>query len=113
MEDAEKWAGCSEVVWRDALEQDGDVWELFQCHAHQYPSPASVSAYDFLILTGSHYSAYEDIPWIRELEALLPLYVQAGVRILACCFGHQVHASSSCTPRICVDWACVNPIQFG
>ncbi|MEW5304121.1 MAG: hypothetical protein WDW38_003480 [Sanguina aurantia] len=94
MEDAEKWSGCSEIIWRDALEQDGDVWELFQCHAHQYPSPSTVAAYDFLILTGSHYSAYEDVRWIRELEALLPLYVEAGVRILACCFGHQLLAKA-------------------
>lgn len=53
-----------------------------------------------MLVGGSHYSAYEDIPWINDLARLLPQYVQRKARIIGCCFGAQV----SC-------WQHLHPLQ--
>ncbi len=53
----------------------------------------SPSHYDALVLSGSHYSAADDLPWIRQLAAWLAEAVRSGppqLRIVGLCFGSQV-----------------------
>ncbi len=53
----------------------------------------SPSRYDALVLSGSQYSAADDLPWIRQLAAWLAEAVRSGppqLRIAGLCFGSQV-----------------------
>ena len=96
-EDSEKWQGFSENFWRQAFNvQAQDTFEIFECFSSNWPNPSKVDQeYDVLIITGSHYSAYEDIPWISALEQALRDYIaNSVVRIIACCFGHQLLAKA-------------------
>lgn len=51
-------------------------------------------AYDLYILTGSHNGAYEDIQWIRDLEAWIRRADETKAKVLGICFGHQVVATA-------------------
>ena len=97
-------------LWKRLLHQEGDVWDLYHCPAGSFPAPEQAASYSFLLIGGSHYSAYEDVPWIGQLAGLIPQYVQRGARIVGCCFGAQVRtgahaaaagpaARSSCSAR--------------
>jgi GMP synthase-like glutamine amidotransferase len=92
-EDSEKWRGYTESLWCKAMRvRAEDTVEVFQCFASNWPDPAKVDElFDVVIIGGSHYSAYQDLPWINELESALRAYMQCSqVRIIACCFGHQL-----------------------
>ncbi|GIL66971.1 hypothetical protein Vafri_20470 [Volvox africanus] len=61
----------------------------------EFPDPTTCrDMYDAIVIGGSHYSAYDDLPWIRQLEQLLPQYINSGVRVVGCCFGHQILAKA-------------------
>lgn len=45
---------------------------------------------DALVLSGSDRSIKEALPWMLEEEALIRGVVQAGIPLLAICFGHQL-----------------------
>jgi anthranilate/para-aminobenzoate synthase component II len=96
-EDSEKWRGYTESLWRHALGvQFEDTVEVFQCFDSKWPDPANVDEkFDALVIGGSHYSAYEDLKWIHSLEEVLRSYVRTSkIRIIACCFGHQLMAKA-------------------
>ncbi|KAI8471589.1 MAG: hypothetical protein J3K34DRAFT_229547 [Monoraphidium minutum] len=82
-------------LWRAALERPGDEFVVFACTAGEFPTPhEAAAAFDALIVGGSHYSAYEDHAWILQLKGLIPRYVEAGAKIIGCCFGCQVLAEA-------------------
>ena len=53
------------------------------------PSPGDHDAY---LITGSRHSAYDDLPWIAPLGALVRDLVDAEVPVVGVCFGHQLIA---------------------
>lgn len=55
--------------------------------------PAADQA-DGWILSGSRYGAYEDLPWIPPLEALIRDAVSEGRPVAGFCFGHQIMAQA-------------------
>lgn len=91
-EDAPKWHGYSESCWKTVLQSPGDSWEIFNLPKDGvFPDPDTLdSKYDVMVISGSHYSAYEDIPWINKLVEMLPKYAASKTRIIGCCFGHQI-----------------------
>ncbi|KAG2434588.1 hypothetical protein HXX76_007484 [Chlamydomonas incerta] len=93
-EDSPKWSPPTSTndLWRNALLRPEDAFTLFRCcAANEFPDPATVrEQFDVVIIGGSHYSAYEQLPWISRLQQLLPQYLAAGVRVVGCCFGHQL-----------------------
>lgn len=56
--------------------------------------PDSVDAADGWLITGSKYGAYEDLPWIAPLEALIRDIYAAGLPLIGVCFGHQIIAQA-------------------
>lgn len=50
--------------------------------------------YDLYILTGSHNGVYEELQWIRDLEAWIRRADALKISLLGICFGHQVVASA-------------------
>lgn len=54
--------------------------------------PPSVADADGWLVSGSTWSAYEDLPWIDALAAFLRAVVAAERPLVAVCFGHQLLA---------------------
>ena len=72
------------------------TWEHYRCWAHELPPLEGLSERcDGVLLSGGHYSAYEELEWIRELEAWLRAAVaqHPSVRFLGMCFGCQILAT--------------------
>lgn len=56
--------------------------------------PNSIDECDVYIISGSQYSTYENIPWIKKLEEYIQqLHVQKK-KLIGICFGHQIIAQS-------------------
>ena len=56
--------------------------------------PVDLTACDAYIITGSQFSAYEDIPWINKAKQLINDLYQAKIPTVGICFGHQLIAES-------------------
>ena len=68
----------------------GASFDIFTIREGQWPQePAE---HDVYFITGSAFSVYEDLPWIRSLEALIRRLHQARIPLVGICFGHQVIA---------------------
>lgn len=55
--------------------------------------PASVTAYDAYVLTGSPAGIYEDLPWIPGLIGFLQR-AKGRAKLVGICFGHQAMAQA-------------------
>jgi len=74
---------------------DGDEtfeFEVFTVLEDQFPE--SIDCCDGYLITGSKFSAYEDLPWIHRLKALVRDIHQAELPLIGVCFGHQVIAEA-------------------
>jgi GMP synthase-like glutamine amidotransferase len=56
--------------------------------------PASVNDADGWLITGSRHGAYEDLPFIKPLEAFIRDAYDAHVPLVGICFGHQIIAQA-------------------
>ena len=56
--------------------------------------PASVTACDGWLITGSRHGVYEDHPWIPPLEDFIRAAFVARVPVVGVCFGHQIIAQT-------------------
>lgn len=56
--------------------------------------PASPSEADGWLITGSRHGAYEDLPFIKPLEAFIRAVYDAHVPLVGICFGHQIIAQA-------------------
>lgn len=90
--------------WRDmdhhfqrAFEASGDEWECFHIYREGTVFP-ELTGYKGYIITGSNNSAYDNDPWIRELESFVQrFYARYGniedpscPKLYGSCFGCQV-----------------------
>ncbi|MEM6804535.1 MAG: amidotransferase [Bacteroidota bacterium] len=57
--------------------------------------PEELHACDGYLATGSKYSVYEDIDWIKQLKTLVAQIDGAKIPYLGVCFGHQLLAEST------------------
>lgn len=88
-EDHHKWAHfpgrCEDLLGGATV----DVWCCFE---GEFPDPDD---YDAFLVSGSHYSVADDLPWMRRLAAWLrafPRDAASGKRLVAICFGCQILA---------------------
>jgi GMP synthase-like glutamine amidotransferase len=58
--------------------------------------PTSLAAFDVIIISGSANAAYEDLPWIRKLDAYVCNVYEhhPHIKIFGSCFGHQLICQS-------------------
>lgn len=66
-----------------------DVWPVINGHY-----PADINACDAYLITGSKASAYEDSPWIKQLEAYIQQLAERRKKLIGICFGHQLIAQA-------------------
>ncbi len=68
--------------------------EFSRMAAHAGELPGSVGDHDGYLNTGSLFSAYEALPWIRELKAFVRRALNNAIPIGGVCFGHQLMAEA-------------------
>lgn len=56
--------------------------------------PGQVTDCDAWLITGSAFSAYEDLPWIAQLEDFIRAANVAQIPMVGICFGHQIMAQA-------------------
>ena len=64
-------------------------YDVFNC---KYPT--SIDECDAYIITGSQYSAYDDLAWIKQLEEYIQQLHHRKKKLIGICFGHQLIAQS-------------------
>jgi GMP synthase-like glutamine amidotransferase len=64
--------------------------DSFDVTAGIYPKDPSI--YDSFLMTGSMYSAYDDVEWIHKLVAFIRQIDSTNQKIVGICFGHQLLA---------------------
>lgn len=65
------------------------VYEVFKGEL-----PAEMSDSEVYLITGSNVSAYDDIPWVKQLKEWIVKAAKKEVKLLGVCFGHQMIAEA-------------------
>jgi GMP synthase (glutamine-hydrolysing) len=83
-----------------AARGDYDAWfvgilgglgvEAAVCRAHRGEAWPDLRAFDGVLLTGSPHSVRDEAPWMAALGRDAVAAAEAGVPVLAVCFGHQL-----------------------
>ncbi|WP_323767756.1 type 1 glutamine amidotransferase [Marinovum sp.] len=79
-------------MFRDLL--DGQGFDFDNYDVVDGEMPGSVRDADGWLITGSKHGAYEDLPWIAPLEALIREAHAADIPVVGICFGHQILAQA-------------------
>ena len=79
-------AGDLDAMFRRWLPAD---WRVYDLAAGQFPAPGDCDAW---VATGSRFSVYDDLPWIRRFADLVRDIHTARQPFLGVCFGHQMMA---------------------
>ncbi len=79
-------------MFRDLFARLGVDWHIQVYSAIRGERPASLDAFDAVLVTGSRYDAFADVPWIRNLRAFCRQCYAAEKPQVGICFGHQLLA---------------------
>lgn len=88
---------------REKMGEYGDIFaRLLAGHGFEFDHymvvdgdfPEGPEAADGWLITGSKHGAYEDLPWISRLEALIRAIRDTGRPLIGVCFGHQIIAQA-------------------
>jgi GMP synthase-like glutamine amidotransferase len=80
------------VLFPDRFGPVGLDLRVYECTRGEFPERTDEC--DGFITSGSRHSAYEDLDWIRELNAFQRRLVDDGVKQVGICFGHQTIAQA-------------------
>ena len=98
---------CDHVA-DNLIDSHGDYQDMFSDLLHTQDQDIEVAVYDLTadsfpidlhacdgyIITGSQFSAYDDIPWFHKAKNLIADLYQAKVPTIGICFGHQLIAEA-------------------
>jgi len=85
-------AGDYPVLFPERFGPVGLDLRIYECTAGEFP--ARTDECDAFITSGSRFSAYDDLDWVRELNAFQRRLFDDGVRQVGICFGHQTIAQA-------------------
>ncbi len=79
-------------------------FEYFDIIKQQYPE--NIEQCDAYLITGSKFSAYDDLPWIHKLKQYIQLLHKHEKTLIGICFGHQLiaHALGGKTEKSLNGW---------
>jgi len=66
------------------------TFKVYDIIAEQYPE--NIDDCDAYLITGSRFSAYEDLRWIHRLQDFIVELNSARKKLIGICFGHQIIA---------------------
>ncbi len=84
--------GDYDSLFPDLLDGHGLDFESYPVVDGIFPTGAEDA--EGWLITGSRHGAYEDLPWIPRLEALIREIHQSGKPLVGVCFGHQIIAQA-------------------
>jgi GMP synthase-like glutamine amidotransferase len=67
-------------------------FKSYQVINFQYPD--NISECDAYLITGSQFSAYDDLAWINQLKVFIKRLVDYQIKLVGICFGHQLIAQA-------------------
>ena len=75
-----------------ALVSDDIRWKVYDASAGEFPKlPVECDVY---IISGSHFSVYDNEPWIQSLLNFIRLLWSEQIKTVGICFGHQAMAKA-------------------
>lgn len=80
------------LMFEQLLAGQGFEFETYAVADNHFPE--NVSVCNGWLVTGSVYSAYDDIPFISRLEDFINESYAASIPIVGICFGHQIMAQA-------------------
>lgn len=98
---------CDHVA-NNLVDSHGDYQDMFSDLLHAQDQNIEVAIYDLTadnfpidlhacagyIITGSQFSAYDDIAWIHKAKKLVAELYQTEIPTIGICFGHQLMAEA-------------------
>ncbi len=75
--------------------------DTFNVMLGEYPD---VDQYNACVMSGSRYSVFDDIPWIRDLHSFVKASILKKNKIVGLCFGHQLIANAMGGQVKMADW---------
>lgn len=84
--------GDYDRLFKAFLDGHGFVFDCYPVVDMQFPADAGAA--DGWLITGSRHGAYDDLPFIPPLEALIREIYRQEVPLVGICFGHQIIAQA-------------------
>lgn len=84
--------GTYSQMFKSGLDPKDEQIELIPFRVYEdnpLPSPGDFDGY---VISGSRYSVYEDLPWIKSLLSFVQDCWVKQIKIVGICFGHQIIA---------------------
>jgi len=87
----QRFGDVEDVYQRFLLLSDEKIETVvFDCTKDEFPEERQFKNFDGFIISGSRYSAYDNIPWIRKLMSKIVLLDKIRKKLFGVCFGHQI-----------------------
>lgn len=90
---SEKYGQYPAMFSKIILQTDQNI-QLSNYEAHNGEYPKNIDECDSYLITGSKVSAYDDIPWVKELKNFIQFLNSKKKNIIGICFGHQIIAAA-------------------
>ena len=81
-------------MFNDLFKQSNLNFEIKTYDLINKDFPINIDNTDLLLITGSSYGVYENVPWISKLKNLIKKIYKLKTPLIGICFGHQVIAEA-------------------
>ena len=90
-----KFGNCGKI-YREFLSstENNFRYKFYNCHEGIFPDKYNISICRCFMITGSRYSAYENLEWINKLKELVRYLDNIKKKMVGICFGHQLIATA-------------------